>query len=78
VSDKRDESKASELLRTMGRVSVPEHRVLDDAREVLWTAIASEMLGIGPADDRATARRRQAGQSPDQRKMSAGGGGPGS
>lgn len=91
MSDKPEKSDASELLRAMGKVPMPEQRVLKDAREVLWSAIASEMLGIGLARDRATAtggsagreedhhrttRRRQTNQSQDQRKMSMGGGGP--
>jgi hypothetical protein len=89
MSDKPGESETSELLRAMGKVPMPEQRVLEDAREALWSAIASEMLGIGPAGDRVTAtggsagredhhrttRRRQTNPQ-DQRKMSMGGGDP--
>jgi hypothetical protein len=63
----------AELLRAIGAARAPEPRVLEDAREVLWSAIASEMLGHGSAaaqrtatgeaaagaeQDRGTARRR--------------------
>jgi hypothetical protein len=46
-----DMSEADELLRTAGEVPPPETRVLDAARETLWSAIAEQMLGSqgGPA-----------------------------
>ena len=45
MSDELPQS-GGELLRTLGNVRMPEPQVLDDAREVLWSAI-NEMLGIG-------------------------------
>jgi hypothetical protein len=85
------EFEGDELLRATGRVPAPEPRVLEDARGVLWSAVAREMLGLGPAGehrtttgestggeeaDRRTARRRQAARSPDERKTAMGGGDP--
>ncbi len=87
MSDKPTEFEAGELLRAIGEVEVPEPRVLDDAREVLWSAVTSEMLGIGPAGEQTTAtrgpvareeeqhrttQRRQTDRSQDERKMSMG------
>jgi len=34
----------------LGRVDPPEPSVLDAAREVLWSAVAAEMLGTAPPD----------------------------
>jgi hypothetical protein len=83
MSDKSVDAVTREVLRAIGAARAPERRVLDDAREVLWAVIASEMLGGGFAgaeraasrgsaggeeEDRATARRRRAGGSPDERK----------
>jgi hypothetical protein len=39
------------LLRALGRVEPPVPDALDAAREVLWAAMAGEMLGAGPAGD---------------------------
>jgi hypothetical protein len=87
VIEKPTEFEAGELLRAIGKVEGPEPRVLEDAREVLWSAVASEMLGTGPADEQTTAtrepagreeeqhrttQRRQTGRSQDERKMSMG------
>ena len=72
MSDKSAEFEAGELLRAIGRVRSPAPRVLEDAREVLWSAIASEMLGVGSR----TTRRRQADRPQGERKMSMGGGDP--
>jgi hypothetical protein len=82
MSDKSAEFDAGELLRAIGEVRMPAPRVLEDARAVLWSAVASETLGMGrPAgreeQHRAT-RRRQTDRSQDGRKMSMGGGDPGS
>ena len=89
MSEEPRELEADELLRVVGRVRVPEPGVLEDAREVLWSAIAGEMTGTRPAGERSTvtgelagggeahrrrAQRRQAGQSDGARGMSAGGG----
>lgn len=82
MTDNPAELQASELLAAMGTVQPPEPRVLEDAREVLWSAVASEMLGTGPAGQQTTAapasgqrqhqspttRQRQAGHTPGERK----------
>ena len=49
MSEEPGEFTGSELLRAAGRVRTPEPRVLAGAREALWSAIASELLGTGPA-----------------------------
>jgi hypothetical protein len=92
MTDESAEFETGELLSAIGKVQIPEPRVLEDAREVLWSAIASEMLGIGPAgeqaivtggsagadeDHRKAVRRRQTERSRDDRRMSMGGGDPG-
>jgi hypothetical protein len=65
-----------ELLRMVGDVRTPEPSVLEHARGVLWSVIASEMLGVGPAGERQRrARRPQTGQTGGERRMSMGGGG---
>lgn len=79
MSDQPGESEVSELLRAIGMVAPPEQRVLEDAREVLRSAIDREMLGIGPAGERERhfrTRRGRRNQPPDARRMSLGGGGP--
>jgi hypothetical protein len=90
MSDESAEFEAGDLLRALGKVLVPAPRALDDAREVLWSAIADEILGIGAAGERGTAaggsaaseeehrrmtRRRQAGLSQGERGMRMGGNG---
>jgi hypothetical protein len=69
MSDEWAEFEAYEVLRVLGRLRMPEPRVLEDARESLWSAIAVEMPGTG-----RTTRRREASQSPAERRMSLGGG----
>jgi hypothetical protein len=61
------------LLRAFGQVEPPVPGVLETAREVLWSAVAGEMLAAGPAGDagragtagtdrsREDGRRRQTG-----------------
>jgi hypothetical protein len=60
------------LLRALGRAEPPAPGVLEAAREVLWSAVAAEMLAGGPAGEtgragtagtdrsREDGRRRQA------------------
>ena len=89
MSDKAAEFEAGDLLRALGKVRVPQPRVLDGAREALWSAIAGEMLGTGAAGEPAAAtggsvggeeelrkrrRRRQADLARDERRRSMGGG----
>jgi len=75
MSDEKADAQVNDLLRAIGRVPEPAARVLDDAREALWSAVAGEILGLGPARHE-TARRRQTGQSRSERNRSAGGGDP--
>jgi hypothetical protein len=79
MSDDIAEFEADQLLRAIGKVQLPAPGVLEEAREALWSAVASEMLGIVPAgreEDHRTARPRQADRSKDDRKKSMGGGDP--
>jgi hypothetical protein len=55
MTDNPAEFEGSELLAAMGTVQSPEPRILENAREVLWSAVATEMLGTGPACDETTA-----------------------
>ena len=48
-----------ERLAALGHVDPPPPAVLDAAREVLWSAVAREMLAAGPASGHVTG----AGQS---------------
>jgi len=69
-----DNSAEFELLRAIGQVRRPAPRVLEDAREALWSAVASAMLDIGPAGEQA---RHQPDRSQNERRMSTGGADPG-
>ena len=53
----------------LGRVAPPEPDVLDAAREVLWAAVAQEMLSAGEAAGQIgeTGSRRAAQRQKDQR-----------
>ena len=48
------ESPESDLLGALGHVDPPPPGVLDAAREVLWSAVAQEMLATGPASGQVT------------------------
>jgi hypothetical protein len=71
----RAEAEAAELLRAFGQVEPPTSRVLEDAREALWSALAAEVLVIGAAGEQITsagtdqanraARRRQTDRTQD-------------
>jgi hypothetical protein len=55
----------SDLLSALGRVEPPSPDALAAAREVLWAAVAGEMLGTAPAGDadaRDADRRGRASQ----------------
>jgi hypothetical protein len=84
MSDESLEFEAGELLRAVGEVRTPEPGVLEAAREVLWSAIATEMLGTGTAggqtatggeelEEHRTTQRRHADPQ-GERKISMGGG----
>jgi hypothetical protein len=54
-----------DLLSALGRVEPPSPAALDAAREVLWSAVADEMLATDPAGDlgrRGADRPRRTGQ----------------
>lgn len=85
MSEEPIEFEVGELLRMIGKARTPEPSVLEeDAREALWSAIASEMLGTGLAGEQVTvtareerrrSRRRPRASQPDgERGMSMGGG----
>jgi hypothetical protein len=74
MSDERAEYEAAEVLRALGSVRTPAPRVLADAREALWLAIASETPDARETPGTSRAARRQANQSPAERKLSIGGG----
>ena len=66
------ESPEPDLLAALGHVDPPPPGVLDAAREVLWSAVAQEMLATGPASDHVTgtgqaesAADRRADRPPD-------------
>jgi hypothetical protein len=76
-----DMPETDDLLRAAGEVPPPEPRVLDEARESLWSAIAGEMLGChgiggttGGSAGREAGRRRQPGRQENGHGMSMGGG----
>lgn len=56
MSDEWEEFEAAEVLRALGSVRTPAPRVLDAAREALWSAIAGEMLGSAPGGAPSSAR----------------------
>jgi hypothetical protein len=71
MSHESAEFEGDELLRAIGQVRAPEPRVLEDAREALWSAVVRDMPGLGPGGER-TAGRRQAGGSRGERKTATG------
>ena len=52
------ESPEPDLLAALGHVDPPPPGVLDAAREVLWSAVAQEMLATGPASGQVTGADR--------------------
>jgi hypothetical protein len=63
MTDNPADLRASELLAAMGTVQSPEPRILENAREVLWSAVTTEMLGTGPECDETTATTHDRGTS---------------
>ena len=51
MSDESAWFEVGELLGAISRVGEPDPRVLEAAREVLWSAVAREMLGLRPVDE---------------------------
>jgi hypothetical protein len=60
------ESPEPDLLAALGHVDPPPRAVLDAAREVLWSAVAQEMLAAGPASGQVTGADRS-GSAADHR-----------
>ena len=48
-------------LEALGQVAPPDPAVLDAARELLWAAVAAEMLAAGEAGESRRRTDRQAG-----------------
>lgn len=46
------------LLEVLGQVELPASSILEAAREVLWSAVAEEMLSTGAAGDAGRTRAR--------------------
>jgi hypothetical protein len=68
MSHESTEFEGDELLRATGHVPVPEPRVLADARGVLWSAVAREMLRLDPAaEQRTTTRQSTEGAGADRK-----------
>jgi hypothetical protein len=59
VTGDRTEPEITAMLRALGQPEPPAPGALDAAREALWSAVAGEMLSLGPADD--AGRTRAAG-----------------
>jgi hypothetical protein len=62
-----DDSEVADVLSAVGQVNRPSSHVLENAREVLWSAVAEEMLSntdarLGPAEYRADKPQRAARQ----------------
>jgi hypothetical protein len=55
-----------DLLAVLGHVDPPPPGVLDAAREVLWSAVAQEMLATDPASGKVTGADRSK-SAPDHR-----------
>jgi hypothetical protein len=63
-------SPEADLLAALGHVDPPPPAVLDAAREVLWSAVAQEMLATDPASGQVTGADRSdpaAGHRADRR-----------
>jgi hypothetical protein len=73
VTEDRD---MGELLRALGQVEPPAPAALEAAREVLWSAVAGEMLATDPAG--GTARTGAAGTGRPQGSTRQNRGEPGS
>jgi hypothetical protein len=53
-------------LERLGRVGPPASGVLDAAREVLWSAVAAEMLATAPPDAAQATGEPAAGRSAEE------------
>jgi len=55
-----------EQLAALGHVAPPPPGLLDAAREILWSAVAQEMLALDPASGKAAAPGRAAERPADR------------
>lgn len=60
-----------EPLRELGRVEPPVPAVLEAAREVLWSAVAGDMLGTGPPGGASRSRTAGSGRPQDESRHQA-------
>jgi hypothetical protein len=58
---RKEGQQGAELLRALGRVGPPAPRVLEAAREVLWSALAAEALSADAAGETLTGETRAGG-----------------
>jgi hypothetical protein len=65
VTEDRPEPEDAGLLRALGQAEPPSPAVLDAAREMLWEAVAGEMLSPGLAG--GAGRTRAAGTGPSRK-----------
>jgi hypothetical protein len=63
VTEDRAEPEDTGLLRALGQAEPPSPAVLEAAREMLWSAVAGEMLSRAPAGDAGRTRAAGTGQS---------------
>jgi hypothetical protein len=59
----RQDSELAELLSALGQVSPPSSDALENAREVLWSAVVAEVLSTG---DARTGHTEQRADQPQQ------------
>jgi hypothetical protein len=64
VTMDRAEPENAELLGMIGQVDPPAPGALQDAREVLWSVVADEMLSAGAAGGAETIRARETDRPP--------------
>lgn len=62
MTEDRAEPEDAGLLRALGQAEPPSPAVLEAAREMLWSAVAAEMLSAGPAGGAGRTRAAGTGQ----------------
>jgi hypothetical protein len=70
VTEDRAERESAELLAVIGQVEPPDPSALQNAREVLWSAVADDMLSAGAAGgaERMRARGTDRSEQPARRR----------
>jgi hypothetical protein len=64
----REDLDITELLSAIGQVGPPSSEALEDAREVLWSAVAEEMLS---ADDALTRPAEHVADQPQESRQNS-------